>query len=97
MNKPIEKDVVLHLVAEYSRKDRRFIKDVIEAAIYGAMKDREELMTRAADLECALSVSLARRNKSTDGILVNILKRIAQRGFLAWEDEIAKLEGKAKN
>ena len=54
-------------------------------------------MTRAADLECALSVSLARRNKDTDGILVNILKRIAPRGFLDWKDEIAKLEGKSKN
>ena len=97
MNKPIEKDVVLHLVAEYSKNDQRFIKDVIEAAIFGAMKHREELMTRAADLECALSVSLARRNKSTDGMLVNILKRIAPIGFLDWKEEIAKLEGEAKN
>jgi len=97
MNKPIEKDVVLHLVGRILKERPAVHKRRFEAAIYGAMKDREELMTRAADLECALSVSLARRNKSTDGILVNILKRIAQRGFLAWEDEIAKLEGKAKN
>lgn len=66
-----------------------FVSDHVSQGLKAALQDSNE---RAADMEVAVAVLLAKRMKGKDGIVLEKLSRWNGRSALRWDSAIRELE-----
>lgn len=84
----------LHYVQQYvteSPEVAAYINDHVAQGIENARKDA---MFRAADMETALAVAIAKRYSGREELILQKLKKWNGKSALRWDDTIALLEGK---
>ena len=77
----------------------QYVKDNPEVAAYigeyvanGIRKSRAEALERAADMEVALSVAIAKRYNGRDTLILNKLEKWKDRSALKWDETIEMLK-----
>lgn len=68
-----------------------FVSEFVAKGIENA---RKADMDRALDMECALSIALARRFKAGDGIILDKLKKWEGNSCLNWSSTIEAIESR---
>ena len=83
----------------FLRNVRAYIEANPDAAAYvsdyvarGIQASRMSVMERAADMEVALSVAIAKRWKGRESLILSKLKKWNGKSSLPWDDEIKALE-----
>lgn len=87
--------------SEFLRYVSTYVKQNPEVAAYigdtvadGINESRKEIMHRAADMESALAVSIAKRYKNADALILDKLKRWENKSVLNWKSTIEMLEAR---
>ena len=86
----------LHSVKQYVSDNPDVAAYVSDFVAEGINESRNEALKRAADMETALAVALARRNKGHDSLIVSILNRWRNKSALCWDSTIQIIDGKVK-
>jgi hypothetical protein len=79
-----ERDRFLHFVVDYVARDPEAAPLVVQAASHGLHEALRCLAQRAADMETALAVSLAKRHKGADALIHDTLKKWEGKTALNW-------------
>ena len=79
-----ERDRFLRFVADYVAKDPEAAPLVVQAASHGLHEALCETSRRAADMETALAVALAKRYKGADALIHDKLKKWEGKTALNW-------------
>lgn len=90
----MKRDQFLSFVADYIRQDPEAAAYIAEAARQGVSAALSEANDRAADMETALAVALARRYKGADALIHDKLKKWDGRTSLNWSHVLPNERGK---
>lgn len=84
----------LHSVERYVSTNPEVAAYVSDFVARGLDAARKEAMYRAADMETALSVAIAKRYNGREELILQKLQKWNGASALRWDDTIAMLEGK---
>ena len=79
-----ERDRFLQFVADYVAADPEAAPMVVQAASAGVAEALREALQRAADMETALAVAMAKRYKGADALIHDKLKKWEGKTALNW-------------
>jgi len=82
----------LQFVEQYIQKDPEAAAFVSDRVAHGISSSRLEALERAADMEVALAVSIAKRYKGREELVLSKLKKWNGKSALRWDDTIEMLE-----
>lgn len=80
----MDREQFLKLVRDYTARDPEAAPYIAWAASAGVGDALREAMNRAADMETALAVALARRHKGADALIHDKLRKWEGKTALAW-------------
>ena len=81
----MDRDRFLALVRRYVSQDAEIAPLVAEAASQGVSDALTEALQRAADMETALAVAMAKRHKGADALIHDKLNKWNGRTALDWQ------------
>lgn len=84
----------LNYVAMYVKEYPGVSAYVSDYVAQGVNESRIEALNRAADMEVALSVAIAKRYKCRDELILSKLKKWENKSAIKWESTIKMLEEK---
>ncbi len=79
-----KRDMFLRTVAAYVASDPESAPMVVQAASAGVSEAMREALQRAADMEIALAVAMAKRYKGADALIHDKLKKWEGKTALNW-------------
>ena len=82
----------LNLVANYAKENPDVAAYVSDAVAYGLQAKLQESCERAADMEVALAVMVAKRYKGRESLVLNKLEKWNGKSSLNWDDTIEMLK-----
>lgn len=88
----MNRDQFLALVAHYVETDPAAAAFIPNAVASGLDASRKQTLERAADMEVALSVALAKRYKGREALILSKLQKWRRAGALCWDETIKRLE-----
>lgn len=88
---PRSREVFFEMVRNYIATDPEAAAHMIPFVAEGIEQSRKEALHRAADMECALSVSLAPRYPNKLDFILSKLEKWNGKSALRWDDTIATL------
>jgi hypothetical protein len=86
----------LNSITDYVTKYPEVAAFVSEHAAAGINASRKRALERAADMEVALCVAIARRYGGRDALIVSKLEKWKDASSIAWEDTIEMLKHRIK-
>lgn len=88
----MNRDQFLQLVSAYIKTDPEAAAFIPNAVAAGLSASRQSALERAADMEVALSVALAKRYKGREALILSKLHKWRRAGALCWDETIKRLE-----
>lgn len=91
-----EHEEFLRYVEAYVKNNTDVAAYVSDAVARGISKKLNKANERAADMETALAVMVAKRYTKREVLVLNKLKKWKDESALRWDDTISMLEGEMK-